>query len=649
MLELRLLGPGRLTLDGRVVRLHSAKSLALLAFLALEADRPHARARLASLLWGDRPEAAARQSLRQALYSLGRCAEGRLRGYLDVGQDFVGFVRGDGLEVDALRFSALVQSSQPGDWDAAAAYPGPLLEGLALEGCTDFDAWLGASRDRLHALAMQNLERLVVDRATRSDWDGALRHALALRSLDPLSELASRSLLRIHAARDDARAIDAEWLRLRSALARELGVEPSPASLELYASLRRDRRRTAGARSVVRPAEGPPAVPPDRNGGAADAFFRAARAAERVYAFANALELHERALGLLRQADPPVPARICEVLLSKEAMLARLGRRAEQSATIEEAAAIAGALDDPATMAIVQLRKAGAGAYLDGDAGAHGMAWQKARQAAHRALEVFRDTGDRPGEAEALRELGFIAWRAGDHATALRHSRQALELHRQLGDVAGEASALHNLGEIHRGLGSPRQALELYARALPLHWAARNREGEILTVFAEATAHRQLGDLAQAGERYAAALSLSERHGERTMQSRALHALAVHARAQGRLDDAMRFMQQAVDVDRAINYAHALRHDLVELAAIHMMRAERAQALAALHEAIAWCGFTGDDAAMESVRAWLDAAEAGLPPPMPAHPVHGVRSHVPLPEGKVYCEFESPLAAGRVP
>lgn len=32
-------------------------------------------------------------------------------------------------------------------------------------------------------------------------------------------------------------------------------------------------------------------------------------------------------------------------------------------------------------------------------------------------------------------------------------------------------------------------------------------------------------------------------------------------------------------------------------------------------------------------------------PPVQAHPVHGVRSHVPLPEGKVYCEFESQLGS----
>ena len=41
--------------------------LALLAYLLLEERVPHSREKLASLLWGNSPEARARQSLRQAL------------------------------------------------------------------------------------------------------------------------------------------------------------------------------------------------------------------------------------------------------------------------------------------------------------------------------------------------------------------------------------------------------------------------------------------------------------------------------------------------------------------------------------------------------------------------------------------------------
>jgi hypothetical protein len=45
----------------------SRRRCALLAYLALEADRPHARDALAGLLWPNQPDHDARNNLRQAL------------------------------------------------------------------------------------------------------------------------------------------------------------------------------------------------------------------------------------------------------------------------------------------------------------------------------------------------------------------------------------------------------------------------------------------------------------------------------------------------------------------------------------------------------------------------------------------------------
>src|SRR3954451_7279469 len=66
-LSLALLGALRVELDGApITAFESDKVRALLAYLALEADRPHRRAGLAGLLWPERPERAAHLSLNQA-------------------------------------------------------------------------------------------------------------------------------------------------------------------------------------------------------------------------------------------------------------------------------------------------------------------------------------------------------------------------------------------------------------------------------------------------------------------------------------------------------------------------------------------------------------------------------------------------------
>ena len=56
--------------DGKELPLPTRKDRLLLAYLALSAGRPQARDRLAGLLWGDRAETQARDSLRQSLAAM---------------------------------------------------------------------------------------------------------------------------------------------------------------------------------------------------------------------------------------------------------------------------------------------------------------------------------------------------------------------------------------------------------------------------------------------------------------------------------------------------------------------------------------------------------------------------------------------------
>ena len=70
-LQITLLGSFQVTLDGTPVSgFESDKARALLAYLAVEADRPHRREALAGLLWPDTPERTARTNLRSALANL---------------------------------------------------------------------------------------------------------------------------------------------------------------------------------------------------------------------------------------------------------------------------------------------------------------------------------------------------------------------------------------------------------------------------------------------------------------------------------------------------------------------------------------------------------------------------------------------------
>jgi DNA-binding SARP family transcriptional activator len=70
-LSLSMLGPLQVVLDGQpVTAFESSKVRALLAYLVLEANRPHPRDQLAGLLWPEWPDRSARNNLRYSLANL---------------------------------------------------------------------------------------------------------------------------------------------------------------------------------------------------------------------------------------------------------------------------------------------------------------------------------------------------------------------------------------------------------------------------------------------------------------------------------------------------------------------------------------------------------------------------------------------------
>jgi tetratricopeptide (TPR) repeat protein len=87
------------------------------------------------------------------------------------------------------------------------------------------------------------------------------------------------------------------------------------------------------------------------------------------------------------------------------------------------------------------------------------------------ALALFRDFGDRLGQAEALNRLGQLAGRTADTHQARKAYTQALSIARDINASLEEAHALEGIGHCHlqvsetgQGLDCLRQALRIYRR-----------------------------------------------------------------------------------------------------------------------------------------------------------------------------------------
>ena len=233
-LDVRLLGGFEARLDtGQKITLSTRKAEALLAYLACAPDKARSRDQLAGLLWSDRAEAQAKNSLRQALTSLRHgLQENGTTVVMTNGESIA--LESSAVAVDVLEFEKLAANGSNGNLARAERlYQGPLLDGLSVRD-PSFNEWLIQERARLHELAIRAVERLLAGLLRAGDHEAAIATAQRLLALDPLRESTDRTLMRLYAEQGQRGLAARQFERCRDVLAQELGVEPAPATRRLY-------------------------------------------------------------------------------------------------------------------------------------------------------------------------------------------------------------------------------------------------------------------------------------------------------------------------------------------------------------------------------------------------------------------------------
>ena len=197
-LELQCFGAPNARLDGSAAppQVLWHKHFALLVYLALSPNRTRTRPHLYSLLWPEKPEDQARQSLNTAV--------SRLR--LDLGADRLTSagnaltLTDSALHVDALQFEAVIETD-PGA--ALLLMSGDFLEGFDVDGARGFEQWSAERRIHFRARAVAALLQVAAAALETARYDDAVtaaRHALAL---EPFSEPAMMLLMRAQALSGD--------------------------------------------------------------------------------------------------------------------------------------------------------------------------------------------------------------------------------------------------------------------------------------------------------------------------------------------------------------------------------------------------------------------------------------------------------------
>ena len=258
-LEIRLLGTFQVKLHQQAISgFRSDKARALLAYLVVESGVAHRRDALASLLWGEFDDRAARRSLSSALANLrhllapAALLETEGLAIESDRSDVVFEIDPERVWVDSVSFSGLIEACEGHVHrslvycDACIArltqavelYRGDFLAGLVLSDASAFDDWRSQREAAYHQQAVDALWTLTQHHLTTLNFrqaEGLARRQLALV---PWSEPAYRQLMIALAASGQRAVALSQYEQCRLILANELRIEPEPLTTHLADQIR---------------------------------------------------------------------------------------------------------------------------------------------------------------------------------------------------------------------------------------------------------------------------------------------------------------------------------------------------------------------------------------------------------------------------
>jgi class 3 adenylate cyclase/tetratricopeptide (TPR) repeat protein len=401
----------------------------------------------------------------------------------------------------------------------------PLAIGMVARQLHHHPAWtatgraaeLAAAVDRLELMETENLSVAAAFNLSYEDLAGDQQRLFRRLGLHPGPDIDGYA-----AAALDGTGLAAARRRLEALYDQYLLAEQAPGRYRMHDLIREHARALAGQ------------LDPDGDRDQATARL------QDYYQYAGALA--GALLALQSRAPAPaadaIPAAVPALADHEQALTWARAERANLIACLDQATATG-------QHARIIALTAGLAALLRQDG-----PWAEALTRHTTALRSARHTGDRPGQANALTNLGVVRWGTGDHPGAARDLEQALAISRDLGDLPGQARALIYLGNVRRATGDYPGAARDLEQALAISRDLGDLPGQAWALRILGDVRQLTGDYPGAAQDTEEALGISRDLGDRRGQANALTFLGIARRATADHPGAARDLEEALGIFR---------------------------------------------------------------------------------------------------
>ncbi|RPI77722.1 MAG: hypothetical protein EHM45_08100 [Desulfobacteraceae bacterium] len=275
-LSLFLFGRPRVKRNDLPIEINRRRALALAAYLALN-QGPQNRDTLATLLWPENDQTAARTSLGTCLAQLRKLFGFEFllndREHVSIHPDLK-------LRVDVRQFQELIaghEEHRHSEQDLCAdclvsltraveLYKGDFMAGFVIPDNDFFENWKRGQTEELRQSLIQVLRKLVLYHHSRKEFETGLAYARRWLKEDPLDEKAHFHLMRLYADSGQPSAALRQYQECVRVLKKELDIGPHEETVDLHTEIKKQRPAAVSPAMPVKswsPEEEHPPAQPD--------------------------------------------------------------------------------------------------------------------------------------------------------------------------------------------------------------------------------------------------------------------------------------------------------------------------------------------------------------------------------------------------
>jgi CHAT domain-containing protein/Tfp pilus assembly protein PilF len=211
----------------------------------------------------------------------------------------------------------------------------------------------------------------------------------------------------------------------------------------------------------------------------------------------------------------------------------------------------------------------------------------KFREFRELALPIWRELKDPKGEALTLNAIGTFHLQVGNNATAIDYFTQAIAIYKSLGERDDAAVTLNNIAVIHYNAAEYQTALDYYQQVLVVIREVGQKSSEVVILRNIGNVFNTWGDRQTSFEYYRQALELARAIKDKRGEATTLEFVGRNYYQLGDVPKALETLELALDLQAQIGNQVGQADALTNLGLIHYRTGDQQKALDLLNKAMA--------------------------------------------------------------